>query len=237
MKAVLLAAGLGTRLRPLTDTIPKCLVPVAGKALLGHWLEALCAAGVESILINSHHHADQVERFILSRPEKNMITLIVEEELQGTAGTLRANLEFFSKEPSLVIHADNFCTASISRFIDEHRARPAGTELTMMTFVSDDPRACGIVGLDEQGIVREFHEKVLNPPGNIANAAIYVFEETVIRFISESEEGELRDLSTDLIPRYLGRIYAAPADGAVIDVGTPANLDRAQSYARDLHST
>ena len=234
MKAVLLAAGLGTRLRPLTDTIPKCLVPVAGKTLLGHWLEALCAAGVESILINSHHHADQVERFVLSRPEKKMITLTVEEELQGTAGTLRSNLEFFSGEPSLVIHADNFCKASISRFIDEHLARPTGTELTMMTFVSDDPRTCGIVELDGQGIVREFHEKVPNPPGNIANAAIYVFEETVIRFISESKEGEFRDLSTDVIPRYLGRIYTAPADGIVIDVGTPANLERARCYARDL---
>ena len=234
MKALLLAAGLGTRLRPLTNDVPKCLMEIGDQPLLGHWLDALFGSGIDSILVNLHHHSEQVKSYVEARLDRSSIHLVYEKQLLGTAGTVRANCEFFDGEAGLVLHADNFCTANISKFICAHEGRPKDAALTMMTFVSDDPRSCGIVGLDEQGVVREFHEKVVNPPGNIANAAIYVFEETVIRFISESKEGELRDLSTDVIPRYLGRIYAAPADGVVIDVGTLANLERAKSYARDL---
>ena len=234
MKALLLAAGLGTRLQPLTHDIPKCLVEIGGQPLLGHWLDTLFESGIDSILVNLHHHSEKVKKYVEARRDRSSIQLVYEKQLLGTAGTVRANCEFFDGEAGLVLHADNFCTANISKFICAHEGRPKEAALTMMTFVSDDPRTCGIVGVDEKGVVREFHEKVLNPPGNIANAAIYVFEETVIRFISESKEGELRDLSTDVIPRYLGRIYTAPADGVVIDVGTLANLERAKSYARDL---
>ena len=236
MKAILLAAGLGTRLRPLTDTIPKCLVSIDGKPLLAHWLESLCAAGVESILINLHHHAEQVEDFVANRPESKLITLAYEKELLGTAGTLRDNSHFFSGEPGMVIHADNFCPMDLTSFIRAHETRPVDTELTMMTFLADEPRTCGIIEADENGIVHEFHEKVENPPGNVANAATYIFEQSVIQFISLSLPGELVDISRDVIPRFLGRIFAFPADGPVIDIGTPKNLRRAQSCALALEA-
>ena len=64
MKAILLAAGLGTRLRPITDNVPKCLVPINGKPLLGYWLDSLAKAGVGPILINLHHHSDKVIDFV-----------------------------------------------------------------------------------------------------------------------------------------------------------------------------
>jgi len=237
VKALLLAAGLGSRLRPITNHIPKCLVPIDGKPLLSHWLDALFGAGIDSILINVHYLSDQVIAFVSSRPDRDRITIVEERTLLGTAATVKENFEFFSGESSLVIHADNFCTASVPNFINKHHTRPECVELTMMTFRSADPKTCGIVAVDEQGIVREFHEKVPNPPGNIANAAIYIFEQSVIRYIFQSKDRELFDISKDVIPKYLGRIFAAPADGVVIDVGTPANLERARSYARDLHST
>ena len=237
MKALLLAAGLGSRLRPITDHIPKCLVPIDGKPLLSYWLDALFGAGIDSILINAHYLSDQVTAFVTSRSDRDRITIVEERTLLGTAATLKENVEFFSGESSLVIHADNFCTASVPNFINQHHIRPECAELTMMTFRSAEPKTCGIVVVDEQGIVREFHEKVASPPGNIANAAIYVFEDSVLQYISQSKDGELIDISKDLIPKYLGRIYATPADGVVVDVGTPAKLERAQSYARNLHGT
>ena len=237
VKALLLAAGLGSRLRPITNHIPKCLVPIDGKPLLSYWLDALFGAGIDSILINVHYLSDQVTAFVTSRSDRDRITIVEERTLLGTAATLKENVEFFSGESSLVIHADNFCTASVPNFINQHRIRPECAELTMMTFWSAEPKTCGIVVVDEQGIVREFHEKVESPPGNIANAAIYVFEDSVLQYISQSKDGELIDISKDLIPKYLGRIYATPADGVVVDVGTPAKLERAQSYARNLHGT
>lgn len=234
MNAILLAGGFGSRLRPFTNHAPKCLAPIGGKPLLGYWLDSLMDAGIESVLINLHYLANQVIEFVSSSPYRNRITLVNEHVLLGTAGTVKQNSEFFSGERGLVIHADNFCRANLAAFIDKHENRPLGTELTMMTFVADEPRTCGILEADEKGVVYGFHEKVENPPGNVANAAIYIFEPSVIQFISSSPPGELVDISKDVIPEFLGRIFATPADGPVIDIGTPSSLKRAQSYALSL---
>ena len=94
MRAMLLAAGYGTRLRPLTNSIPKCLVPINGKPLLQIWLERLTAADIGPFVINTHHLAEQVRAFIAASPYRNEVTLVHEPELCGTAGTLIANLGF-----------------------------------------------------------------------------------------------------------------------------------------------
>ncbi|MBT6543216.1 MAG: NTP transferase domain-containing protein, partial [Rhodobacteraceae bacterium] len=113
MRALLLAAGLGTRLRPLTNTTPKCLVPIKGQPLLGIWLERLTQAGIGQFLVNTHYLAEQVEVFIQASPYRDQVTLVNELELHGTAGTLIANLDFFQGEDGLLIHADNYCLADI----------------------------------------------------------------------------------------------------------------------------
>ena len=142
MKAVLLAAGVGSRLRPITNHIPKCLVPIDRKPLLSYWLDALFGAGISSILINVHYLSAQVTAFLASRPDRDRITIVEEPTLLGTAVTLKENFEFFSGEASLVIHADNFCTANVPNFINQHHTRPECAELTMMTFLSAEPKTC-----------------------------------------------------------------------------------------------
>jgi mannose-1-phosphate guanylyltransferase len=224
MKAILLAAGLGTRLRPITDTIPKCLVPIKGKPLLGYWLDSLANTGITSILINLHHHADQVIEFIDNRSDPNDITLVFEKELLGTGGTIRENASFCKAEPVMVIHADNFCTADLKKFICAHQNRPPGTEITMMTFVSSNPTQCGIVELDPESVVVKFHEKVPNPPSNLANGAVYVFEENVTAYIVGLAKQSI-DISIDVLPAFMGKIYAVASDGIHIDIGTPEALD------------
>jgi mannose-1-phosphate guanylyltransferase len=226
MRAILLAAGLGTRLRPLTTTTPKCLVPIKGEPLLGYWLDSLANTGITSILINLHHHAAQVERFIEKRPDRNNITLVFEKELRGTGGTVRENAGFCNNEPVMVIHADNFCTSDLSKFIRAHGDRPSSTEITMMTFRADIPEDCGIVEVNDHGVVYAFHEKVKNPPGDRANGAVYIFEPTVISWILSRDELSI-DLSQDVLPEYIGRIYTWPADGAHIDIGTQESLKKA----------
>lgn len=232
MRALLLAAGLGTRLRPLTDHIPKCLVDINGRPLLGYWLDALVGVGVDSILVNLHHHMEQVEEFLETRADRALISTVYEEELLGTAGTVRANAEFFKGEAGLIVHADNLCTANLANFLSAHQIRPEGAALTMMIFLTDSPTTCGIVQLDEKGRVQAFHEKVKDPPGNLANAAIYVFEPEVVDFISSSGT-EIEDISTDVLPKFLGRIFTWPSDGDLIDVGTLASLEKAQRIMAD----
>ena len=231
MKALLLAAGLGTRLRPLTNDVPKCLVEIGGQPLLGHWFDTLFESGIDSILVNLHHHSEQVENFVQERLDRSSIHLVYEKRLLGTAGTVRANYDFFNGEAGLVLHADNFCTANISRFICAHKGRPKEAAFTMMTFVTDSPMTCGIVELDEQGLVQEFHEKVANPPSSLANGAIYIFEPEILHFVRTSG-GQVRDISKDVLPQFLGRIFTWRADGDLIDIGTMANLEKARQLVR-----
>ena len=227
MRALLLAAGLGTRLRPITDTIPKCLVPIHGKPLLGYWLDMLIPNGIDRILINTHYLPDAVRSFVVASRWKDAIDLVHEDELLGTGGTIVKNRSFFVEQPFIVAHADNLTRSDVNAFVAQHRARPAGVEITMMTFTTDVPQSCGIVELDGEGIVKAFHEKVSNPPSNQANAAVYIFEPTVIGYM-ESLRKPFVDVSTEVIPRFLGRIQTFHNTDYHRDIGTPESLAAAE---------
>ena len=134
MRAILLAAGRGSRLRPFTNRTPKCLVPIKDRPLLEIWLERLTRAGIGPFLVNTHYRAEQVEAFIESSPYRERVTLVRERNLRGTAGTLIANLDFFQGEDGLLIHADNYCLADFRTFVRIHKQRPPECVMSMMTF-------------------------------------------------------------------------------------------------------
>ena len=172
MRALLLAAGFGSRLRPLTDTIPKCLVPVHGRPLLDYWLDLVFEGGVDRALLNTHYLADKVRSHAADSPWHSRIDLVHEDELLGTGGTVLANREWFAREAFLVAHADNLTDFDVRAFIAAHRNRPAGHVMTMLGFRTDDPSSCGILELDERDSVIAFHEKVENPPGNLDRKSV-----------------------------------------------------------------
>jgi len=228
MRALLLAAGLGTRLRPLTDTIPKCLVPIKGQPLLGIWLERLTQAGIGPFLINTHYLAGQVEAFIETSPYRDKVTLVNEPELHGTAGTLIANLEFFRSQDGLLIHADNYCLADLIAFQQAHHNRPPECLMTMMTFHTDDPSSCGIVELDERGVVMGFHEKVAKPLGNLANGAVYFLSADLLRRL-DTDLHTVTDFSTEVLNRFIGHIYTYQTLEVFLDIGTPETYEQANN--------
>src|SRR3954464_14043394 len=106
-KALLAAAGTGTRLRPLTDVLPKCLMPINGRPLLGMWLDMLSAAGASKIIVNLHHHAELVRHYVARTPYAHFVTLTHEEALLGTAGTLMQQRDCLSGGTIFFAHADN----------------------------------------------------------------------------------------------------------------------------------
>ncbi len=226
MKALLLAAGLGTRLRPITDTTPKCLVPIGNKPLLQIWLERLSEAGIGPFLINTHYLADQVQTFVEESPLRKRIKLVHENHLLGTAGTLIENLDFFQGEYGLLIHSDNYCLADFTAFERAHMNRPLGCVMTMMTFRTDDPSSCGIVELDESGVVIGFHEKVKHPPGNLANGAVYILSAELLEKMA-SDLRYAKDFSTEVLHRFKGQIFSHEISDIFLDVGTPDNYAKA----------
>lgn len=227
MKALLLAAGLGTRLGPLTDTIPKCLVPIRGRPLLDIWLDHLRRAGIDSVLVNTHHLAQDVARYVRRSDYRDYVTLVHEPALLGTGGTLLANRDFFDAEPVLVAHADNLCVCDLRAFVQAHRNRPAPAVMTMMTFLTETPESCGIVQLDGQGLVIEFEEKPVHPRGNLANGAVYVLEPVVVDFLATLAVRTI-DFSIDVVPHFVERIFAWHNAGIHRDIGTQQSLQAAQ---------
>ena len=229
MKAILLAAGLGKRLRPITDTIPKCLVPINGKPLLSYWLELLLIdRDIQCILLNLHYLAQDVKDYIISSPWKEKVQFAHENELLGTGGTILAAKDFIDNKSVMVIHADNLSRFSLIDFIKSHDNRPEYCAITMMIFKTDQPKNCGILEVNTAGVVMEFYEKVEKPPGNLANSAVYIFEPEVLDFLKSLKKPVI-DLSTEVLPYFLGRINTFLNTEYHRDIGTYESLNRAIS--------
>ena len=228
VRALLLAAGLGTRLHPLTHSCPKCLMPIGSRPLLEHWLCVLYKNGITKVLVNIHHHRTLVESFLARNQFQGWVYGAYEPQLLGTAGTLRQNREFFEDQPVLLVHADNWCQCNFSEFLGFHsNRRPRGTSITMMTFRTPLPTTCGIVEVDGKGVVQSFHEKIENPPGNLANGAVYLLEPEVSAWIGGRRF--VKDFSTQVIPHFLGRIATWENRGFHRDIGMIQSLLAAQS--------
>lgn len=227
IRALLLSAGIGSRLRPITNSIPKCLVDINGRPLLDYWLELLTFSDVKSILINLHYLPTMVEEFVANSKYPINIKLTRENRLLGTGGTILKNRFFFGQDPVMLIHADNLSIFDVNSFIKAFNLRDKNTDITMMTFYTDLPEACGIVELNKDGKVIDFYEKIENPPSNLANAAVYILAPTVIDFIASLDK-EIIDFSTEVLPHFLGRINTYHNEIYHRDIGTQKSLSLAK---------
>jgi dTDP-glucose pyrophosphorylase len=229
VKAFLLAAGLGTRLRPLTDTVPKCLVPIAGRPLLSYWMTLLARHGFDEVRINVHHLPGPVRAFARECTHPRL-TVFEEPVLLGSAGTIRANREWATDGgPFLVAYADDLTNADLSALMAVHeRRRPL---LTMGLFRSDEPSRCGIAELhgdESDAAILSFEEKPARPKSNLANAGIYVTDERIMDHIPDAVPA---DFGHDVLPGLVGQMRGHLLRGRLIDVGTWASYERAQREA------
>ncbi len=229
--ALLLAAGMGSRLRPLTYDTPKCLVPILGRPLLSLWIEQCLTAQMDPIIINMSYLAEKVEDFLFSSPlyldNKEKFILLYEKELLGTGGTMLSVEHILRKGTFFVAHADNLSFFSMEKFYEVHKNRPECCILTAMSFISPTPQSCGIFELDNKNIVQAFHEKVLTPPSNLANGAIYFMEPQVIDILKQSDS-IASDISLDLLPHCLGKMQIFPNTLYHRDIGTIESYTQAQ---------
>jgi NDP-sugar pyrophosphorylase family protein len=223
MKAIILAAGAGTRLRPLTDTCPKPMLPIAGRPLLARTLDWLSAAGVAEAALNLHHLPEVVRDGLGDGHAWGMaLCYSYEPELLGTAGAVRAIAERFPgwvDQTFLVIYGDMLLDIDLAGLAAFHRA--SGALLTMALKRTATPRTQGMVELDAAGRVRRFVEKPREwDGGDVANAGIYLCEPAVLGAIPRG----FSDFGHDIIPALLADgapIYGQLARGYLLDIGTP----------------
>ena len=216
MKAFLLAAGVGSRLKPITDDTPKCMVPIGGRPILDHWFDALADAGVDEVMVNLHHLAETVAEHVETRVGPPVVRLSYEPELLGSAGTLVDNRKWVDAERFfLVCNADNLTNFDVRSLITFHEAGSAPATLT--AFRTDRPSEVGIVEVDDDGWMVSFQEKPRRPRSRLANAGIYAFDPALL---DELHGRPPLDLGYDMIPRLVGRARVLPISGYFRDIGT-----------------
>ena len=224
MKAFLLAAGVGSRLRPITDTTPKCMVPIHDRPMLDIWLDAFDRAGVDEVLVNLHHLPDVVCHHLAARAGTPVVHTFFEPELLGSAGTLAANRAWVNgDEMFLACYADNLTDFDLSSLVQAHREH--GAIATLAVFHSERPSAGGVVELDATGTVVGFEEKPANPVSDLVNAGMYAFQPGVLEEVGGPPP---RDIGYDLLPRLVGRAKAMPVPGYFRDIGTIGAYEQAQ---------
>ena len=224
MKAFLLAAGLGTRLRPLTDTTPKCMLPIGGRPMLDIWLDEFDRAGVDEVLVNLHHLPDVVGDHIAGRTAPPKAGMVFEPELLGSAGTLLANRWWVDGEDMfLACYADNLTDFDLRSLIDTHVRHDAIA--TLAVFHSPNPSAGGVVELGPAGRVTGFVEKPAQPVSDLTNAGMYAFHPRVLDEIPDKRPS---DIGYDLLPALVGRARAVPVEGYFRDIGTAEAYQRAR---------
>lgn len=229
MKAMILAAGEGTRLRPLTIDRPKPMLDLAGRPLIAHLIELLRRHGVTEIAVNLHHRPEALQSYLGDGSALGVhVTYSYEDTLLGTAGAVKKLASFFD-ETFFVLYGDVLTDMDLSALAAFHqRWRPL---LTIALHGAEDPTRCGIVEIDGKGRVKRFVEKpemreVFSP---WANAGVYVVEPEALLRVPEDS---FFDFGSDLIPLLIeagAPVMGYVSAGYFLDIGSPARYRQAQS--------
>jgi mannose-1-phosphate guanylyltransferase len=216
VKAFLLAAGIGSRLRPLTDTTPKAMLEIGGRPLLGIWLDEMDRAGVTEVLVNLHHLPEVVQAYMAGRTGPPAVRLVLEPALLGSAGTLAANRDWLGEDDFfLAANADNLTDFDLATLIQAHRG--SGAAATLTAFRSPSPSAGGVLEAGQGGWLASFAEKPAHPVSDLVNAGIYAFSTALLGEIGPPPA----DIGYDLLPGLVGRARVLPVPGYFRDIGTP----------------
>jgi NDP-sugar pyrophosphorylase family protein len=229
MRAVLLAAGLGTRLAAVSGGRPKILVEVGGRPLLDHQLHYLAAGGVTEVVVNLHHRAELVRSFLAGRTWPVRVHTSYEPELLGTAGALVPVRDLLDAS-FVVLYGDVVTDVPLPAVVERHLA--AGAAATVCCHRPETVTGKGIVTLDGDDRVTGFAEKPPRAaPGGWVNAGLYVLEPAVVAAVPAGPA----DFGYDVFPGLLASgalVKGYRHGGVVLDVGTPAGLRRAQDLVR-----
>ncbi|OZM77698.1 sugar phosphate nucleotidyltransferase [Pseudonocardia sp. MH-G8] len=223
VEAVVLVGGKGTRLRPLTLSAPKPMLPTAGVPFLAHLLSRIRAAGVRRVVLGTSYLAETFSEYFGDGSEMGLeLEYVVETEPLGTGGGIRNVLKYLTAPDVLVFNGDVLCGTDLNAVVDTHRRTKADATLHLVRV--QDPRAFGCVPTDDDGRVTAFLEKTEDPPTDQINAGCYVFRREVIESIPE---GRPVSVERETFPGLLeaGARVSGHVDTAYWrDLGTPLDL-------------
>ena len=219
MKAMVLAAGLGTRLKPITFEIPKPMVPVLDRPVMAHIVNLLNRQGFDDLIANLHYFPNSIQNYFGDR-----LTYSFEEELMGTAGGVRNVADFFGDEPVVVISGDALTDIDLTKLVERHKQ--AGGIATLTVKKVPDTREYGVVIHDSEGRIQGFQEKPdpAEALSDLGNCGIYVFSREIFDYFPDRP---FADWAMDVFPALLESdvpFYIHEIDEYWNDVGSLAEL-------------
>lgn len=222
MKAVIIAGGFGTRLRPLTYNLPKPVVPIVNIPMVMHQIALLARHGIKDIVLNLHYLPESI-KMILSEERRLGINIefSIEESPLGTCGAVKNAEQFFDEDPLLVFNGDTLSDIDLTELINLHKSKKAKVTLTLVRV--PDPSSFGLVLTDKDGRVKEFIEKPTYQKGglNTINAGVYVIDRSVWKGVPAGRNYSFeRQLFPDLI-KAKEPVYAYISESYWIDIGNP----------------
>lgn len=232
IKAMIMSAGVGSRLDPLTKTVPKPLVPIANRPVMDILFESLKEIGIKDVICNTYYLAEQ----IINRYKNNSIinfNYIKEESLSGTAGGVKKCQSFFEKDrPFIVLSADGLTNADIKKGIEIHENSNAIATIGIKAIPRKEVSHFGVVVTDDKGFIKEFQEKpsISEAKSNFINTGIYIFDYKIFDYIPENT---FYDFAKNVFPKLLAEraINTFEVNEYWSDIGT---IDQYKQSSQDM---
>lgn len=235
VRAMILAAGRGERLRPLTDTVPKPLVVVGGRPLIEYALDCVARAGIRRVVVNLHHLGSQIRDHVGDGSRFGLAVDYSEEAiLQDTGGGIRDARRFLDGSTFVTMNSDTIVDVDLGQLVQAHR--DSGAFATML--LRKDPRqdAFGLIETEPDGRVGRFLGKARPGCGSILEPYMYtgvqVLEPGVFRYLTTEGPFSITRVSYPAMLDAGEKVMGRPFDGAWITVGTPAEMAEAEERLR-----
>ena len=222
MKAIIMAGGEGTRLKPVSGDTPKPLVPLCGRPVMEHIVLLLKKHGITDVCCALKYRPEEIQSYFGSGEKWGVsMQYRIETEALGTAGGVKNCADFYGSEDFLVISGDAICDFDLTHFIAEHEKRQSAVSLAL--YPHPEPLRYGLALCGKDGCVRSFVEKPdwSRVVTNLVNTGIYILSPEAM---NEVPEDEVFDFAKDLFPRLLEegkKLFGYVADGYWCDIGTP----------------
>ena len=234
MQGMILAAGFGTRLKPLTDTLPKALVPMMGRPMLHHIIQKFIKNGISEIIINAHYFSDQIEMFVINSDYEAEIKVVSESTILGTGGGIFNMLPFVTDEDFIVYNTDVVSDIRLDELMEYHKKTGSAATLVMQdreTFnqviIDSEDNFCGL-NLIKKGIKKVVREPV-EPSFLMAFCGIHAVNKRIIRYQENKTEYSIIDVYLNAVSGG-EKITAFKPDIHWFDIGTIEKLKQAEIF-------
>jgi len=231
MKAMILAAGKGTRLKPLTNKIPKPMLPINGKPLILYHIDLFKKHGFKEIIINLHHLPGKIREFLGDGEKFGVkITYSFEPTILGTAGAVKKVEAYFESKPCLIFYGDSLTNVNLTELVKYHQKKDGKITVGLYQWDLKEVHLKSIVVLGENNRILKFIEKPKKEEAitNVGGAGIYVLEPEILSFIPKDT---FYDFGKDLFPNLVAQdipMFGYEIKGCLLDIGTPQAYQKAQ---------